>query len=628
MKPRRRAALVRSLLLFAAASTGCSGAPPESATPLPPRVAPRAPIAAAPAGSSAAPIVLAAATAPPMKRESPFSIALVADTDGFTVHQIPGLTMIETDPMTSEPGRFIVEGDRVREAPELSRGRSSVMKLFGTTLDVTWFMTLSLEGTWPDAAVLRASAMSRDISSRDFRWKSDHWAATPAGKGPRVSPDYEIGLQRDADFWETRWQGGTLWLQDWATPPVFRVEGAARAKPPRWRDITSPLSLAASDDGAVFLAGARRHVLEGEARPDDALVVEVIAPGEAEGKTVELPASVRPWSGFSKERYMSVSTSLAFGEVFLLAVSAREAYVAANLPRRGGDPRSRNEGYLARWDGAAFTELGWPGDRLEAFTAEENGGMFEHRTAGLLIRRGGFVYWKTEAGVFRLSVGGNGVIERLSPPGKKVDFASFDPEGRLFASLDGAICRREDDGSFTELALPEIAQPPGAEGPPRPVQLVWRTKDDLLAFVLSHGPGGTDGKLAVVRTSPGGAGPVAAGASTAPKSALVTPATPSCAQPFVVLYRLSRVAPPDYDFPATREALKGRTDLAGIRFAETLDLGRRYLVGFAPTFAAGQRLVDAIAAKIPSARAQILCGKPAQEVRQVRWDLATGNPKK
>ncbi len=625
MNPRRRAALVRSLLLFAAASTGCSGAPPEGATP-PPSIAPRAPIAAAPAGSSAAPIVLAAAIAPPMKRESPFSIAFVADTDGFAVRQIPGLTMIETDPMTFEPGRFIVERDRVREAPELSRGRSSVMKLFGTTLDVTWFMTMSLEGTWPDAAVLRASAMSRDISSRDFRWKSDRWVAIPAGKGPKLSPDYEIGLERDAELWETGWQGGTLWLQDWAKPPVFRVEGAVRAKPPRWRDITSPLSLAASDDGAVFLAGARRHVLEGEARPDDALVVEVVAPGDAEGKTVELPASARAWSGFSKS--MSVPPSLAFGEVAILAVSAREAYVAANLPRRSGDPKAGKEGYLARWDGAAFTELGGPGDRLEAFTAEENGGMFGSRTASLLLRRGGFVYWKTEAALFRHAVAGNGVIERISPPGKKVDFASFDPEGRLFASLDGAICRREDDGSFTELALPEIAQPPGAEGPPRPVQLVWRAKDDLLAFVVSRGPGGSNGKLTVVRTSPSVAGPVAAVASTAPKSSLVTQATPSCAQPFVVLYRLSRVAPPDYDFPATREALKGRTDLAGIRFAETLDLGRRYLVGFAPSFAVGQRLVEAITAKIPSARAQLLCGKPAQEVRQVRWDLATGSPKK
>ncbi len=304
--------------------------------------------------------MLAAAIAPPRKRESPFSIALVADTNAFTVHQIPGLTMIETDPMTSEPGRFIVEGDRVREAPELSRGRSSPMTLFGTKFDVTWFMTMSLEGTWPDAAVLRASAMSRDISSRDFRWKSDRWVAIPAGKGPKLSPDYEIGLQRDADLWETRWQGGTLWLQDWARPPVFRVEGAARAKPPRWRDITSPLSLAASDDGAVFLAGARRHVLEGEARPDDALVVEVVAPGAAEGKTVELPASARPWSGFSTS--MSVPPSLAFGEVSILAVSAREAYVAANLPSRSGDQRPKRKGTSRA--GTARRSPSWAGPAI------------------------------------------------------------------------------------------------------------------------------------------------------------------------------------------------------------------------------------------------------------------------
>jgi hypothetical protein len=435
-------------------------------------------------------------------------------------------------------------------------------------------------------------------------------------------------MERDAPLWETDWRGGTLWLQDWATPPLFRVERGARAKPPRWRDVQEPLALASSDDGAVFLAGARRRVVEGEARPDDALVVEVVAPGEVEGTTFALPASARAWRGFSKERFLFVPATIAFGDVSILAISAREAYVAANLPDDSSAPTPSNEGYLARWDGATLTQLGGRGDRLEWFTSAETGAISARRNLSLLLRRGGFVYWKTEAAVFRAAVGGTGAIERLTPPGKKVGFTTFDPDGRLFVSLDDAICRREDDGSFTELALPQIATPPGTVGSPQPVQLAWRANGDLLAFVTTHGKGGTDGKLTVLRTSPSGAGPVAASGSTAAKSSLITAATPSCAQPFVVLYRLSRVAPPDYDFPATREALKGRTDLAGIRFAETLDLGRRYLVGFAPTYAAGKRLIDAIAAKIPSARAQLLCGKPAQEVRQVRWDLATGIPKK
>lgn len=392
--------------------------------------------------------------------------------------------------------------------------------------------------------------------------------------------------------------------------------------------MQEPLAFASSDDGAVFLVGGKRHVLEGESRPDDALVVEVVAPGEVLGKTVELPASARAWRGFSKAPYTSSPAWYAFGEASIVAISTREAYVAVSLPSRSGEPKAANEGYLARWDGAAFTALGEPSEALESFTFTETRSALTPPSAGLLLRRGGFVYWKTKTGVFRLAVAGNGAIERLTPPGKKVGFVSFDPEGRLFASLDDAICRREDDGSFTELALPPIAPRPDSDDPPRPVQLAWRTKDDLLAFVTSYGRRGTDGKLTVVRTSASASGPVAAGASTAPKSSLITAATPSCAQPFVVLYRLSRVAPPDYDFPATREALKGRTDLAGIRFAETLDLGRRYLVGFAPSYATGKRLVDAIAEKIPSARAQLLCGKPAQEVRQVRWDLATGIPRK
>lgn len=629
MNLRQRAALISALVLHTAASVGCSGAPVDGAPPQhAPAPAPRAPIATTPA--DAAPIVLVSAVAPPMKKESPFSIALVADTDSFAVFQIPGLTTIDVDPMASEPKRFVVEDARIREAPELSRGRQSNVTFFGTKVDVTWFLTMSLEGTWPDAAVLHASAMSRDITSRDFRWKGDRWAqiAAPKRKGPPLSPEYEIGSQRDSVLLATAWQGGTLWLQDWATPPVLRVEGIARAKPPRWRDVVMPVALVASEDGAVFLAGGKRLVFEDEARADDALVVEIVAPGDVDGKTAELPASARAWRGVSKAQYMFVPPSIALAEMAIVAVSAREAYVAANLPSRTGDPKANSESYLARWDGAAFTQLGVPGEPLESFTTEETGAALWRGDAGLLLRRGGFIYWKTTTGVFRVAVGGNGAIERLSPPGKKVGFVSFDPAGRLFASLDGAICRREDDGTFTELVLPEIAIPPGAEGPPRPVQLAWRTKDDLLAFVVSYGKSGSDGKLTILRTKPSGSGPVAAGASTAPRSAFVTPATPSCSQPFVVLYHVSRVAPPDYDFPATREALKGRTELAGIRFAETLDLGRRYLVGFAPTFALGKRLAEVITEKIPTARPQVLCGKPAQEVRQVRWDLVTGNPKK
>ncbi|MEP7125441.1 MAG: hypothetical protein ABJE95_31200 [Byssovorax sp.] len=627
MNPRLRASLSCSLVLFATLGVGCGAAPPEGAA-TEGHPAPRPPTSTAPAASASAPTPIAAAVAPPMKRESPFSIALVADTGSFAIHQIPGLTTIEIDPMSSAPTRYVVEGDHLREAPELSRGRSSSVTFFNTKVDVTWFFTTSLEGTWPGAAVLHASAMSRDVSSRDFQWKGDRWASIPPAKGPKLSPEYQLALERDGELWETAWQGGTLWVQDWAKPPVLRVERAARAKPPRWRDVQEPIALAASDDGAVFLVGAKRHVFEGESRPDDALVVEVVAPGASEGTTVPLPASARTWRGFSKDPSMVEPTTYAFGEAAIVAVSAREAYVAVNLPSSTGDRKARSEGYLARWDGATFTPMGGPGDELNSFSVEESGAPSPRASMGLLLRRGSSVYWKTQTGLFRAAIGGSGAIERLTPIGKKVDFVSFDPEGRIFAALDGAICRREDDGSFTELALPEIARAPNAEGPPQPVQLAWRTRDDLLAFVTTYGPGGANGKLTVLRTSPSRGAPIAAAGSTAPKSSLITPATPSCAQTFVVLYRLSRVAPPDYDFPATRDALKGRTDLAGIRFAETLDLGRRYLVGFAPTFAAGQRLVEAISAKIPSARAQILCGKPAQEVRQVRWDLATGTPKK
>src|SRR6185503_7008099 len=108
----------------------------------------------------------------------------------------------------------------------------------------------------------------------------------------------------------------------------------------------------------------------------------------------------------------------------------------------------------------------------------------------------------------------------------------------------------------------------------------------------------------------------------------VKPPTPGCKNLFVVLYKLSRVAPPDYDFPLTREALKGHTEFSDVRFAETEDAGTRYLVAFVPSFARGQKLLSLVREKVPTARPQMLCGEPPRTNRSLSIDLRTGALKK
>lgn len=114
-----------------------------------------------------------------------------------------------------------------------------------------------------------------------------------------------------------------------------------------------------------------------------------------------------------------------------------------------------------------------------------------------------------------------------------------------------------------------------------------------------------------------------------PPVRVARPATESCwGRIFVLLYTLTRTTPPDYDFPALREAIKGQRDLAGFRFAETEENGRRYLVGF-PAEGSNHPLVDAnrlarrVRDKVPGSTPVPLCGAP-REIRELRIDVATG----
>jgi hypothetical protein len=115
-----------------------------------------------------------------------------------------------------------------------------------------------------------------------------------------------------------------------------------------------------------------------------------------------------------------------------------------------------------------------------------------------------------------------------------------------------------------------------------------------------------------------------------PPVAAARPALESCTgQVFVLLYTLVKTTPPDYDFPALREAVKGRHELAGFRFVETEENGKRYLVGFPSDKSTNPlgdatRLAQRVKQKVPGSTPTLLCGSP-REVRTLRIDLATGS---
>jgi hypothetical protein len=93
--------------------------------------------------------------------------------------------------------------------------------------------------------------------------------------------------------------------------------------------------------------------------------------------------------------------------------------------------------------------------------------------------------------------------------------------------------------------------------------------------------------------------------------------------PFVILYTISTTAAPDYDFPATRKALKGHTELAGTEFLVTTSYQFGAIV---PDQDLGKKLVAVVKAEVKGSKPQLVCMRP-NIGRRFAFDLATGEVK-
>jgi hypothetical protein len=100
-----------------------------------------------------------------------------------------------------------------------------------------------------------------------------------------------------------------------------------------------------------------------------------------------------------------------------------------------------------------------------------------------------------------------------------------------------------------------------------------------------------------------------------------------CATPFVLLYTLGRKAPADYDYPATRAALKGHREFADAEFVEFRREERRYFGARVPDFKLGKKLATLVKDKVPGSTPALVCHDPL-DLRKLPIDLATGELKK
>jgi hypothetical protein len=247
--------------------------------------------------------------------------------------------------------------------------------------------------------------------------------------------------------------------------------------------------------------------------------------------------------------------------VDLVLRNEKDAYFAGNLAPRGGNSRG-DEPYLAHFDGTS-----WSRDTL--------------------------------------------------PFSDGIASIDIDPKGTVWlVSIPGAVYSRPVGGKWNEITLPSG----GESGPLIKGRRVWArgTGDEWIVgflgthhYVLHSGPAGEKAKLPDHQAM----------TEVVEELAMPTPLTWHCRTPFVLIYTLSKVAPPDFDYPATREALKGHREFADARFIEFKRLDKRYMGAFVDNEEMGKKLVDLVKKKIPNSTPQLACHSPKPS-RELDFGLA------
>jgi hypothetical protein len=203
---------------------------------------------------------------------------------------------------------------------------------------------------------------------------------------------------------------------------------------------------------------------------------------------------------------------------------------------------------------------------------------------------------------------GNSWVPRTGPGAEPITSLTAAPDGSLWATSGGGVWRRPRGGAWSRVALPEGAQANAVFAVS--ASDVWaldRQKEHLQVFASKPS------RWPLVMNPPEGEAPKA------------PPATASCATPFVLMYVVnSDKVGTGYDFPLTRKALKGHTELAGM----ALVLTEHYQVGaVVPSLEMGEKLAAVIRDNVKGQKPQVVCMAPRVRA-EIPVDLATGELKR
>lgn len=427
-------------------------------------------------------------------------------------------------------------------------------------------------GRWPDLAFAAMTVpYGRTGLSEVYQWQKDHWQNVHR-------TDQSWGLHRVFSYTNN----SALLVEKAYMMIGYKLKVVSTGSKPRTIKVTqanqtkvgfaeSKVAMSGVDvlpDGNIFVVGSDAEV-EGNIR--DLLLEKVDPTGKT---TIEvLPGSrkdqfVSSWEEDGARIYMANTTDgWIAGEWFM------------PQPKAGDKPMGP---YLAHFDGKKWTEV----------TPPSTTGRF--RLGGKDAKGNVWGYTPTEVFKHAAGDGTNWTKFVLPSSWEKPDTNSVEIQA-IDVTSNGTV-----------LVSVKLNGPPNAKG-----HATWSQE-----VVLSNAqpakewvvPSDDDYKASVR------------------KVALPRPPTADCETPFVLLYTLSSVAAPNFDYPATRKALTGHTEFAEVNFIEFTRDKKRYFGARFPKYAdwvLPKKMLELIKKDVVGSSPQLVCHDP-EDSRVLKIDLKTG----
>lgn len=479
------------------------------------------------------------------------------------------------------------------------------------------FAVFGLEGEWPKrGSVFINTPGDRGGTDYMYRLKDGTWYNDKAA------------MEHSQAYWNAYYLGGMISSTSWKGGDLYEITGEGGHRfiyesKPRTMPVPRIARVAKrnmADENACEYQLALHVVLEGTKEGD------LFGLGQLckDGDRYAMPWSqtfgelaVERWSAGKLDSVVEKLPNAmirASGAMGVIARSGSDVYVYATVSPDGTEKGIRP--YLAHFNGKQWSELAPP----------EPGGTI----VDVFLRDADQMIWmNTNDRMYRrplVQAGEKDITwERMTPDTPEKFYSiKFAPDGTFWARFGNKLFRRPGGtGNWEAMPLP-LKNSKGETATFMPQEIVFWDEDVFVVSGPDRDAGDTTATTALLRLKQGPSlKPNIKKPETKESSALVKAATPACKDVFVVLYKLAKTAPADFDFPLTRDALKGRTEFSKAEFAETIDGGRRYFVAFVPSYDMGRRLTQLIADKVKGSAPQLMCGKPKVS-RSLKLDLKTG----